>query len=213
MESTLQWRDNKIKALEAQRDYFMKKASEQISLSRAQVLIGLVELCEFSKLKNVTETEQILIWTIFVQLELVQLQRASPILKNQQFLVLCTVVAVSSVILNYIKLEWYAALGVCFELSQLEINWIFQDGGLIAGDEEQVDSQQLLDEVEKLRNELIQEQQKKSVLNDEDLQLKEKLYQETKSRANKAEQEVESQKVWTNIFSWQIKKLKIFRHT
>ena len=57
MESTLQWRDNKIKALEAQRDYFMKKASEQISLSRAQVLIGLVELCEFSKLKNVTRTE------------------------------------------------------------------------------------------------------------------------------------------------------------
>ena len=102
-------------------------------------------------------------------------------------------------------MEWYAAFGVCFELSQLEINWIFQDGGLIAGDEEQVDSQQLLDEVEKLRNELIQEQQKKSVLNDEDLQLKEKLYQETKSRANKAEQEVESQKVWTKILSWQIK--------
>ena len=72
---------------------------------------------------------------------------------------------------------------------------IFQDGGLIPGDEDQVETQQLLDEIEKLRGELIQEQQKKTVLNDEDLQIKEKLYQETKSRANKAEQEVESQKV------------------
>ena len=37
MESTLQWRDNKIKALEAHRDYFMKKAQQPILLSRAQV--------------------------------------------------------------------------------------------------------------------------------------------------------------------------------
>ena len=34
MESTLAWRDNKIKALEAQRDYFQKQAQSQI----AQVL-------------------------------------------------------------------------------------------------------------------------------------------------------------------------------
>jgi len=85
---------------------------------------------------------------------------------------------------------------------------IIQDGGLIAGDEEQVDSQQLLDEVEKLRNELIQEQQKKSVLNDEDLQLKEKLYQETKSRANKAEQEVESQKAHIARLEGQVSRYK-----
>ena len=76
---------------------------------------------------------------------------------------------------------------------------IFQDGGLIPGDEDQIETQQLLDEIEKLRGELIQEQQKKTVLNDEDLQIKEKLYQETKSRANKAEQEVESQKVHHEI--------------
>ena len=58
-----------------------------------------------------------------------------------------------------------------------------------------METQKLLDEIDKLRNELILEQQKKSSLNNEDVQVKEKLYQETKSRANKAEQEVEAQKV------------------
>jgi len=58
-----------------------------------------------------------------------------------------------------------------------------------------LETQKLLDEIDKLRNELILEQQKKSSLNNEDVQVKEKLYQETKSRANKAEQEVEAQKV------------------
>ena len=59
-----------------------------------------------------------------------------------------------------------------------------------------METQKLLDEIDKLRNELILEQQKKSSLNNEDVQVKEKLYQETKSRANKAEQEVEAQKVY-----------------
>lgn len=59
-----------------------------------------------------------------------------------------------------------------------------------------METQKLLDEIDKLRNELILEQQKKSSLNNEDVQVKEKLYQETKSRANKAEQEVEAQKVF-----------------
>ena len=63
------------------------------------------------------------------------------------------------------------------------------------GEEDQLETQKLLDEIDKLRNELILEQQKKSSLNNEDVQVKEKLYQETKSRANKAEQEVEAQKV------------------
>ena len=64
-----------------------------------------------------------------------------------------------------------------------------------------METQKLLDEIDKLRNELILEQQKKSSLNNEDVQVKEKLYQETKSRANKAEQEVEAQKVrlWVRI--------------
>lgn len=63
------------------------------------------------------------------------------------------------------------------------------------GEEDQLETQKLLDEIDKLRNELILEQQKKSSLNNEDVQVKEKLYQETKSRANKSEQEVEAQKV------------------
>lgn len=64
-----------------------------------------------------------------------------------------------------------------------------------------METQKLLDEIDKLRNELILEQQKKSSLNNEDVQVKEKLYQETKSRANKAEQEVEAQKVrlWVGL--------------
>ena len=62
-----------------------------------------------------------------------------------------------------------------------------------------METQKLLDEIDKLRNELILEQQKKSSLNNEDVQVKEKLYQETKSRANKAEQEVEAQKVYIFI--------------
>ena len=74
-------------------------------------------------------------------------------------------------------------------------NDLFQDGGLLPGEEDQLETQKLLDEIDKLRNELILEQQKKSSLNNEDVQVKEKLYQETKSRANKAEQEVEAQKV------------------
>ena len=36
MTSTLAWRDNKIKALEAQRDYFQKQAQAQIALVIAQ---------------------------------------------------------------------------------------------------------------------------------------------------------------------------------
>lgn len=51
MESTLQWRDNKIKALEAQRDYFMKKASEQVSLSKSQVFVKRVFCVLFLRLK------------------------------------------------------------------------------------------------------------------------------------------------------------------
>ena len=51
MESTLQWRDNKIKALEAQRDYFMKKASEQVSLSKSQVFVKRVFCVLFLPLK------------------------------------------------------------------------------------------------------------------------------------------------------------------
>ena len=140
MESTLQWRDNKIKALEAHRDYFMKKAQQPILLSRAQV------------------------------------HRVSP--------KVCRV---------NIDVDIEGAFHLCLYFQRKTQN--FQDGGLIPGDEDQVETQQLLDEIEKLRGELIQEQQKKTVLNDEDLQIKEKLYQETKSRANKAEQEVESQKV------------------
>ena len=139
MESTLQWRDNKIKALEAHRDYFMKKAQQPILLSRAQV-------------HSVPKTFAVNI-------------------------------AVDIKGAFQLPLFWK------------KLTQIFQDGGLIPGDEDQVETQQLLDEIEKLRGELMQEQQKKTVLNDEDLQIKEKLYQETKSRANKAEQEVESQKV------------------
>ena len=74
----------------------------------------------------------------------------------------------------------------------------FQDGGLLpeGGVEEDIDTQKgLLEEIDKLRQELIQEQQKKSSFNDDDLQMKEKLYQESKSRAGKLDQEVEAQKV------------------
>ena len=76
---------------------------------------------------------------------------------------------------------------------------IIQDGGLLPGDEDELESQKLLDEIDRLRNELILEQQKKSILSEEDLQGKEKQYQETKARANKAEQEVEAQKVITRL--------------
>ena len=74
----------------------------------------------------------------------------------------------------------------------------FQDGGLLpeGADEEEAETQKgLLQEIDNLRQELIAEQNKKSNFNDEDIQIKEKLYQETKSRANKLDQEVEAQKV------------------
>jgi len=125
MKSTLIWRDNKIKALEAQRDYFQKQAQAQVALVVAERRSSLV-----------------------------------------------------------------------------------QDGGLLPGEEDQLETQKLLDEIDKLRNELILEQQKKSSLNNEDVQVKEKLYQETKSRANKAEQEVEAQKATIARLEGQVSRYK-----
>merc|ERR1712193_319172 len=89
-----------------------------------------------------------------------------------------------------------------------EKDQIIQDGGLLPGEEDQLETQKLLDEIDKLRNELILEQQKKSSLNNEDVQIKEKLYQETKSRANKAEQEVESQKAHIARLEGQVSRYK-----
>jgi len=89
-----------------------------------------------------------------------------------------------------------------------EKDQIIQDGGLLPGEEDQLETQKLLDEIDKLRNELILEQQKKSSLNNEDVQVKEKLYQETKSRANKAEQEVEAQKATIARLEGQVSRYK-----
>jgi len=89
-----------------------------------------------------------------------------------------------------------------------EKDQIIQDGGLLPGEEDQMETQKLLDEIDKLRNELILEQQKKSSLNNEDVQVKEKLYQETKSRANKAEQEVEAQKATIARLEGQVSRYK-----
>ena len=44
MKSTLIWRDNKIKALEAQRDYFQKQAQAQVALVVAERRSSLVQV-------------------------------------------------------------------------------------------------------------------------------------------------------------------------
>jgi chromosome segregation ATPase len=88
---------------------------------------------------------------------------------------------------------------------------IIQDGGLLpeGGEEEEAETQAgLLQEIDNLRQELIAEQNKKSNLNDEEIQIKEKLYQETKSRANKLDQEVEAQKLTIARLEGQVSRYK-----
>ena len=64
-------------------------------------------------------------------------------------------------------------------------------------DEDNSEMEQLRAEVEQLKAKLMEEQSKSVATgNDEEFQVKEKLHQDTKARANKAEQEVEAQKVW-----------------
>jgi len=66
----------------------------------------------------------------------------------------------------------------------------------LAPEHDNSELEQLRVEVESLKGKLMEEQSKAVVSsNDEEVQVKEKLYQETKQRANKAEQEVEAQKV------------------
>ena len=56
--------------------------------------------------------------------------------------------------------------------------------------------EQLRQEVDNLKKKLMESESKTAVsASDEDFQVKEKMYQEAKTRANKAEQEIESYKV------------------
>ena len=56
--------------------------------------------------------------------------------------------------------------------------------------------EQLRQEVDNLKKKLMESESKTAVsASDEDFQVKEKMYQEAKTRANKAEQEIESNKV------------------
>ena len=80
-----------------------------------------------------------------------------------------------------------------------ETKSFIQDGGLVP-DEDNSEMEQLRAEVEQLKGKLMEEQSKSVATgNDEEFQVKEKLHQDTKARANKAEQEVEAQKVWRRV--------------
>jgi len=123
LSETLLWRENKIKALEAQRNYFQKQAQSQVPIPRER-----------------------------------------------------------------------------FPGSQ--------DGGLVP-DEDNSEMEQLRAEVEQLKAKLMEEQSKSVATgNDEEFQVKEKLHQDTKARANKAEQEVEAQKAYIARLEGQVSRYK-----
>ena len=78
----------------------------------------------------------------------------------------------------------------------LIINKKTKDGGYIPENEDSTELELLRNENEQLKQQLMAQNSKSSSsASEEEIQVKERLYQESKARANKAEQEIEAQKV------------------
>lgn len=85
---------------------------------------------------------------------------------------------------------------------------IIQDGGLMP-ENDSSELEQLRIENESLKTKLMEEQSKSvAATNDEEFQVKEKLYQDTKQRAQKAEQEIEAQKAYIARLEGQVSRYK-----
>ena len=84
-----------------------------------------------------------------------------------------------------------------FKLKQFEILITKnKDAGYVPENEDSTELELLRNENEQLKQQLMAQNSKSSSsASEEEIQVKERLYQESKARANKAEQEIEAQKV------------------
>jgi len=86
---------------------------------------------------------------------------------------------------------------------------IIQDGGYVPENEDSTELELLRKENEQLKQQLMAQNSKSSSsASEEEIQVKERLYQESKARANKAEQEIEAQKQYTARLEGQVSRYK-----
>jgi len=86
---------------------------------------------------------------------------------------------------------------------------IIQDGGYVPENEDLTELELLRNENEQLKQQLMAQNSKSSSsTSEEEIQVKERLYQESKARANKAEQEIEAQKQYTARLEGQVSRYK-----
>ncbi|CAG5098975.1 Oidioi.mRNA.OKI2018_I69.XSR.g16137.t1.cds [Oikopleura dioica] len=95
-------------------------------------------------------------------------------------------------------------------LAQSQISLVAKkDGGYVPENDDSTELELLRNENEQLKQQLLAQNSKSSSsASEEEIQVKERLYQEAKARANKAEQEIEAQKQYTVRLEGQVSRYK-----
>jgi len=95
-------------------------------------------------------------------------------------------------------------------LAQSQISLVTKkNGGYVPENEDSTELELLRNENEQLKQQLMAQNSKSSSsASEEEIQVKERLYQESKARANKAEQEIEAQKQYTARLEGQVSRYK-----